>query len=284
MLLKEHGDYRSVCLVVPTYNEAGNITRLLDLIYSSERRLQFMENGIDMGVLVVDDNSPDGTAKIVERYRKKNHMVHLLLRRNKNGLGAAYIAGMQHALSALSPDIIFEMDADLSHNPDYIIPMITEIRNGADFVIGSRYMKGGSIPSDWGFQRKIISRAANTYTRAVLGIRNVHDCTGGFRAIKSSFLEKIDLNSLNVRGYAFQISLLNAIMRNGGAISEVPIAFSDRTDGKSKMQLNDIVEVGIVVLRMAAQRFVPNGRDWQEEDIREIELEMERSEKDSTRV
>ena len=274
----------SVCIIIPTYNEAANITRLLDMIYSRERKLHYRELNISMSILVVDDNSPDGTAAAVRGYRKKNTSVNLLLRQNKNGLGAAYIAGMNHAIGSLHPDIIFEMDADLSHDPDYIVPMIREIKKGADFVIGSRYITGGSIPEDWGIQRKIISRAANTYTRTVLGITNVHDCTGGFRAMRASMLEKIDLDSLNVKGYAFQISLLHAVMSNGGVIIEVPIAFHDRTDGKSKMQLNDMVEVGLVVFKMAARRILPAGRGEQKRDAEDMGQDIQHPAENTTRI
>ena len=235
---------------MPTYNEASNIANLLEQLFSREKNLQYKNENVIMKVLVVDDNSPDGTASVVRSYSKKNKNVHLLLRSEKKGLGAAYIAGMQHAVGLLQPDIIFEMDADLSHNPEYVLPMIREVMEGADFVIGSRYIRGGSIPEDWGLGRKLISRAANMYVRALLRM-SVHDCTGGFRAIRVSALEKVDLGSLNVKGYAFQVSLLQAIISNGAVVKEIPIDFHDRTKGKSKMRISDVVEVFLSVVRMA---------------------------------
>lgn len=242
------------CIIVPTYNEAGNIKKLLSLIYGRENTLQYRQNNISMEVLVVDDSSPDGTASKVREFQKKNHRVHLLLREEKNGLGSAYIAGMKHAMLTIHPDILFEMDADLSHDPKYVMPMILEVIRGADFVIGSRYIYEGSVPQDWGILRKLISSSANAYTKFILGISNVKDCTGGFRAIRSSIIRKIDLDALGSRGYVFQISLLDAVLRSKGIVKEIPISFQNRNSGKSKMNINDIAEVGMTVLRMGLQR------------------------------
>jgi len=249
-LVDEMGGAIRVSMIIPTYNESSNIRRLLDRIYDKNHLKGYGKRNIEMNVLVVDDNSPDGTSEIVREYQKNNPQVHLLVRQDKEGLGAAYIHGMNHAMETLHPHILFEMDADLSHNPKYIIPMIDEIRKGADFVIGSRYIKGGSIPDNWGFSRKLISGFANMYARLMLGLRNVHDCTGGFRAIRASFLKRIDLNSLNIKGYVFQISLLNQAVMHKGNVRELPIAFEDRTDGTSKMRASDIMELGMVVLRI----------------------------------
>ncbi|HLG23508.1 MAG TPA: polyprenol monophosphomannose synthase [Candidatus Nanoarchaeia archaeon] len=246
----------SVCVVIPTYNEAANISNLLDLVYSEENAGLFKDNHIILDVLVVDDNSPDMTSFAVKEYQKKNNHINLLSRKKKMGLGAAYIAGMEHAMYFYNPDIIFEMDADLSHNPSKIFPMIKKITGGADFVIGSRYIDGGTLPAGWGFKRKLISKSANYYARTILGMKKVHDCTGGFRAIRASLLKNIDLDSLNVKGYAFQISLLEAAIRNGAVIEEIPIDFQDRNTGKSKMGFIDIAEVGMVVLRLAMQRLI----------------------------
>jgi len=238
----------SVCIVIPTYNEAQNIPQLLASLYSEGQKIMYAKENISMNVLVVDDNSPDGTASVVKDFQKDNMNIHLLLRSEKNGLGAAYIAGMQHAMKSLRPDILFEMDGDLSHGPEYVLPMIRKVRKGADFVIGSRYVKGGSIPENWGIKRKLVSRIANLYAKTVLGIRDINDCTGGFRAIRASALEQIDLGSLKTKGYAFQISLLEEMRRSHAIIKEVPIAFKDRTNGDSKMRLYDILEEGLFVL------------------------------------
>jgi dolichol-phosphate mannosyltransferase len=241
------------CIVVPTYNEARNIKPLLDQIFRQDQ-LCSKKDGIKLSVLVVDDNSPDGTAKIVRFYRHANKRVYLLSRSEKNGLGAAYIAGMLHAMKTLNPDIIMEMDADGQHNPADIYRLLREIKRGADFVIGSRYIPGGSVPESWGAHRKLISRAANLYTKTVLQTGDVKDCTGGFRAIRTSVLKKIDLQSLDVKGYAFQVTLLDAALRNGAIAHEVPIAFSTRTAGESKMRPKDMILGGLLILRLRAKR------------------------------
>jgi dolichol-phosphate mannosyltransferase len=243
------------CIIVPTYNEAGNVEVLLNRIFANAAQHGPAAN-VDLHVLIVDDNSPDGTAKVVQNYQTHNNHLHLLSRTEKNGLGAAYIAGMTHAMATLKPDVVFEMDADLSHNPDDIFRLIAEIKNGADFVIGSRYVPGGSIPADWGAHRKLISKSANLYSRLVLNLSDVRDCTGGFRAIRTSALKTIDFSTLSSKGYAFQVSLLDAILRNGFTVREVPIAFSDRTIGSSKMRFKDMAEGGITLLRLRARNML----------------------------
>ena len=194
-----------------------------------------------MSILVVDDNSPDGTAKIVDQYTEKfSSSVFLLNRRKKIGLGSAYIAGFKYAMDELGVDAVFEMDADFSHDPKDVPRFMEEVSNGSDFVIGSRYIRGGNIP-DWGFKRRMISRGGNFFARAIAGIP-VNDCTSGFRAIKTSLLEKIDLDSLGAQGYAFQMNLLNEAMKNGAKIKEIPITFNNRKYGESKLGNGDIQE------------------------------------------
>jgi len=259
--MQEDNKSLRVCIIVPTYNEVKNIPTLLNILFSTEQQLKYAKENVIMNVLVVDDNSPDGTADVVKAFQKDNAHIYLLSRNEKNGLGAAYIAGMQHAMVLLKPDVIFEMDGDLSHGPEYIMPMIIKIKEGADFVIGSRYIKGGSIPENWGFKRKLISRSANLYAKTILRIKNVNDCTGGFRAIRTSALKQIDLNSLKTKGYAFQISLLEEMRRNNVVMKEVPIAFKDRTNGTSKMKMQDIMEEGLFVLKASLQNiFIPKKR------------------------
>lgn len=252
----------TACVVIPTYNEAGNITKLLDEIYANARKhhanarkRQARGWDVDLSVLVVDDNSPDGTAAIVRTYAATNPRVHLLHRSEKQGLGAAYIAGMSHAMALLDPEVILEMDADFSHDPRVIFELLAWIHDGADFVIGSRYVKGGSIPENWGLHRRLISKAANLYTKIVLRIPGVKDCSGGFRAIRSSLLQRINLASLNVKGYAFQVLLLEEAIRAGALVREVPIAFQERDQGKSKMRLTDMVEGALLLLRVGVRRF-----------------------------
>jgi len=237
------------CIIIPTYNEASNIIRLLNQIYAIKTGKQDK-----LSVLVVDDSSPDGTAKLVKLYRHKNKDVHLLLRTEKEGLGAAYIAGMKHAMQTLNPDVIMEMDADGQHDPKDIIRLIDAVRKGADFVIGSRYIPGGSVPKTWATHRKLLSRAANAYTKTVLNTGNVNDCTGGYRAIRTSILRKINLDALNIKGYAFQVTLLDSCLQAGAIAKEIPIAFGERELGASKMRPRDMIIGGLTILGIRAKR------------------------------
>jgi dolichol-phosphate mannosyltransferase len=240
----------TACIVMPTYNEAGNINNVLDLIYENVSAQETFK----VFTLIVDDNSPDGTGALADEYAKKNPLVRVLHRKGKEGLGAAYIAGIQHALRELKPDVILEMDADLSHNPKDVLRLIKAIDDGADMAIGSRYTAGGSIPQEWGFYRKLNSAVANALVRNVLSLRKVRDCTGGFRAFRATYLEHIDWSRLKTKGYAFQVSLLNAVNELDAVIAEVPIHFSDRQIGTSKMRLKDQVDFIITTFRIRASR------------------------------
>jgi dolichol-phosphate mannosyltransferase len=225
-----------IVIIIPTYNENDNIGNL-----AAELERYFPLVPHDMHILVVDDNSPDGTAQTVREMQKKNGRLHLLTG-TKAGLGAAYIRGMNYALDALEADAVFEMDADFSHKPADILPMIAAIEDGADFVIGSRYVPGGKIPDNWGALRKSISRCGNLVARYLAGLYGVRDCTAGFRAIRSRVLKQINLDDLKVQGYAFQVALLERALALGAKVREVPVEFVDRTQGESKLGLSDISE------------------------------------------
>jgi len=225
-----------VVIIVPTYNERENIGLLIE-----ELNAQFSSMPHDMHILVVDDTSPDGTAGEVRNVQQQFSNLHLIEGR-KAGLGAAYIRGMTHAIEQMSADVVFEMDADFSHKPEDVPRLMSEIDAGADFVIGSRYVKGGSIPSNWGIARRLISLGGNIVARFVAGIYRVHDCTAGFRAIRASVLCDIDLPRLRVQGYAFQVALLHAAVTDGAKVVEVPVDFVDRTQGVSKLGWSDIIE------------------------------------------
>lgn len=199
-----------------------------------------------MHILVVDDNSPDGTAEAVEGLQTIYDNVHLLLG-EKAGLGSAYIRGMRHALNELEADLIFEMDADFSHKPEDVARLLGEIEAGADFVIGSRYVKGGTIPIEWGLLRRLNSMGGNIAARYIAGISNIRDCTAGFRAIRTSLLRRIDFDRLRVQGYAFQVALLHAAVEEGGKIREIPVDFIDREHGESKLGFSDIIEFAVNV-------------------------------------
>ncbi len=228
---------RIAVVVLPTYNEKGNIEKVLNAILKQNAHL----DGVSLSILVVDDSSPDGTGRIVERFRK-NHTNVYLLSGKKQGLGSAYIRGFLYAIDVLKADIIFQMDADFSHNPSDIPRFIDEILNGYDFVIGSRYITGGSIPSNWSWLRKLNSKWGNIFARHIAGMKDVRDCTSGYRAIRTEVLKKIEFNNLGVTGYAMLMNLLYQAVNHNARIREIPIHFTERTQGKSKLRLTDVVE------------------------------------------
>jgi dolichol-phosphate mannosyltransferase len=225
-----------VVIIIPTYNERENIQTLLPEL---ERQFRLMP--YECHILVVDDNSPDGTAIEVRGLQQKYSNLHLITGM-KNGLGAAYIRGMEYAIEILQADVLFEMDADFSHKPEDVPRLMAEIADGADFVIGSRYVPGGKIPKEWGWYRKLNSWGGNAVARNVAGIYGIRDCTAGFRAIRATLLRKINLSDLRVQGYAFQVSFLNAAKTEGASIKEIPVEFVERSRGKSKLGLRDVLE------------------------------------------
>jgi dolichol-phosphate mannosyltransferase len=226
-----------IVLIIPTFNESGNIGRLLD-----ELQLVFRSIRHEMHVLVVDDNSPDGTLDIVRASQRHAKNVHVLEGSTKRGLGAAYIRGMRHALDVLQAEAVFEMDADFSHKPADVPRLIAALEQGADLAIGSRYTLGGSVPQEWGWRRRLNSRFGNLVARYVVGLYRIRDCTAGFRAIRSDVLRRMDFAGFRVQGYAFQIALLHAAVAEGAKVVELPVEFVDRAVGESKLGIKDIVE------------------------------------------
>lgn len=224
-------------IVIPTYNERENIQILIPQIEEI-----FQQNGLATGgkILVVDDSSQDGTANVVTEFMARYTNLFLVERREKGGLGSAYIAGFRYALETLGADIIFEMDGDGSHDPKDITRFLAELKNGADVVVGSRYIAGGVIPK-WTVSRRLISRGGNFFARIVAGLP-LHDCTSGYRAIKAKTLREIDLEEVCADGYAFQISLLHALVKAKARIKEIPITFRERRFGESKLGNGDIRE------------------------------------------
>ena len=223
-------------IIIPTYNERENIGALV-----KELQREFGRIRHEMHILVVDDSSPDGTAEAV-RLLQNNHTNLHLIEGERAGLGVAYIRGMQYACERLGADVVLEMDADFSHKPEDVPRLMSEIDAGADFVVGSRYVKGGSLPKNWGLLRRFNSLGGNIAARYIAGINRVRDCTAGFRAIRTSILRRIDLNSLRVQGYAFQVALLHAALVENARIKEVPVDFVNRRYGQSKLGFRDIVE------------------------------------------
>jgi len=215
--------------ISPTYNEKKNISELISRVLSSYA-------GID--ILVIDDNSPDGTAQVVKEIMKKDQRVHILERPEKLGLGTAYCAGFQWALEK-GYDRIIQIDADMSHNPDDIVPLLAESKN-YDVVIGSRYVNGVNVVN-WPLRRLILSYAANLYVQIITGLP-IKDATGGFKCFRSTVLETIDLSKITSEGYSFQIEMNFISWVKGFKIKEIPIIFSDRTIGESKMSKGIILE------------------------------------------
>jgi dolichol-phosphate mannosyltransferase len=225
-----------IVVVIPTYNERANIELLIQALEN-----QFISIDHHMAILVVDDNSPDGTGDCV-RALMRTHANLYLLTGEKRGLGAAMTRGIQYALGELQAEAIIEMDADFSHQPQDVPRLMAALEAGEDFVIGSRYIKGGSIPDNWGRLRKLISKWGNICARYLAGLYRVRDCTAGFRAIRASLLRRIDFRNLKVQGYAFQIVLLNQAMLHHAALREIPVEFIDRKQGATKLGLGDIIE------------------------------------------
>jgi dolichol-phosphate mannosyltransferase len=229
---------RNPLVVIPTYNEADNIERLIREITGSVKGIR---------VLVVDDNSPDGTSEIVAGISKESPDVLLETRPGKLGLGTAYVHGFKLALSMPDVDCIFGMDADFSHSPSYL-PDFLEALEQYDLVVGSRYMEGISVVN-WPIRRLFISFLANNYARFITGLP-IRDCTSGFCCYKREVLEKVNLDSVGARGYSFLVEMKFRAHRLGFKIGEVPIIFFERRSGQTKMSKFDIVEAIFTVWKL----------------------------------
>lgn len=221
---------KKAVIIVPTYNEADNIKRVIEGIFENVASIKDWE----FQIVVVDSNSPDGTAGVVKSVQKSNKSV-FLLETEKEGLGKAYIRGFDYALDNLLPDLLFEMDADYSHDPKVLPQFIKKIEAGADFVIGSRYRRGGSIPKDWGIDRKIFSILGNLIIRFGFMKLRITDWTSGYRAIKADIIRESEQHVEKYTGYVFQIAILDFAIKSHANIAEVPIKFTDRKYGVSKI-------------------------------------------------
>lgn len=228
-----------IVIVMPSYNEAENISKMIPTLMDVE----FPKiTGADMHLLVVDDNSPDGTGEIVEKAAKNYKNLHLL-RGKKEGLGWAYIRGFKHAVSKLSADAVMEMDADFQHPPRFVKPMIQAYLDGAEYVIGSRYIPGGSVPKEWAFFRRFISFAGNLFIRLVLLKPKLHDLTTGFRLTKvKGVLDQIDLDHImEPDRFAYKVDLLYQSIKNSKKTVEVPLEFAPRIEEKSKFNTKELI-------------------------------------------
>jgi dolichol-phosphate mannosyltransferase len=229
-----------VCL--PTYNELENLKPMLRALGDKGVR-----------VLVIDDNSPDGTGELADRLARELDYVDVLHRERKEGLGPAYLAGFRRALSD-GADLVLEMDCDFSHDPNDVSRLLGAVEHGADLALGSRYVPGGGV-RNWGLVRRLISEGGSLYARVLLGV-DVRDLTGGFKCYRRAVLETIDLDAVDSKGYAFQIETTYRALRAGFEVVEVPITFADREVGGSKMSKAIVAEAiwKVPGLRLAALR------------------------------
>jgi len=239
----------SVCVVVPTYNEIGNLEKLAEALFQV-----YEENGITGKILIVDDSSPDGTGQLADEMSAKNRNIHVIHRPRKLGLGSAYKEGFSMAIEKLGSDLVFEMDADLSHDPKLIPNFIAKLDEGFDVVVGSRKVEGGRVVG-WGFYRKLASGVGNTVARWLCGI-NTTDATSGYRAFTNEALRAIDFLTLKSEGYAFQIETLFRCKRMGLRVAEIPIVFIDREVGKSKLGVKDWTTFSLNCLRLLLERIM----------------------------
>jgi dolichol-phosphate mannosyltransferase len=224
-------------IIIPTYNEADNVSKIIPEVLSQDE---------GFNVLIVDDNSPDGTAKLVKDMQRTNSRIHLIERPNKLGLGTAYVAGFKYALTH-GFDFVFEMDADFSHDP-MMLKKLLEKAEDYDLVIGSRYISGVNVVN-WPLRRLILSYSANLYTRIITGLP-VKDATAGFKCYRRAVLESFDLDSIKSNGYSFQIETNYIAWKHGFRVCEVPIVFTDRREGVSKMSKHIVYEAAWMVWKL----------------------------------
>lgn len=225
-------------VIIPTYNERDNIGPITSAVLAAESRVD---------ILVVDDNSPDGTGQLADELAANEPRIKVLHREKKEGLGRAYLHAFGWALEH-GYQFIIEMDADFSHDPKYLPKLLDAAQGGADLVLGSRYVEGGGTVN-WGTGRKIISRGGSLYARSILGVR-IRDLTGGFKCFSRRVLEGIELEQVQSTGYAFQIELTYRALKKGFKVKEIPIVFEDRRVGQSKMSRKIFVEAMTMVWKL----------------------------------
>lgn len=243
-------------VVIPTYNERENIAKVIPLLLEVFQKC----TGWQMNILVVDDTSPDKTYEVVQELQKKSKHIHLVINKKKGGLGGAYLRGMDEAFDKLDADVVFEFDADLSHDATKIPDFLTKIEEGNELVLGSRYIKGGGIPADWGWHRKFLSVVGNLFITVVLTDFRIRDWTTGFRAITRKVYQAIapEMRSAQFTGYAFQVGFLHKAVRRNFKIAEVPFVFVDRTVGHSKLGAEYIKNAFIFVLKVRLEEILNN--------------------------
>lgn len=224
---------------MPSYNEAKSVPRMVEEMAKVLPTIK--DHQVEL--LYVDDSSPDGTADIVRGLQKKYSWLHLLVNPKKEGLGAAYAAGMPYAMKELKADWIMEMDADFQHPPADVPRLVTEINHGYDYIVASRYISGGSIPSAWSFQRKFLSVVGNLVARVFLVLPKIHDITGGFKLSRvKGFMDEFDFTTLLSKRFAYKIHLFFYMVQQGAKVKEVPFSFGNREEGESKIIKNEMQE------------------------------------------
>ncbi len=228
-----------VVIIIPTYNERENTDKMIDIL--ADILPQIPDHQVE--VLYVDDSSPDGTAQVIKSFQKHYKWLHLLEGNAKQGLGSAYARGMRYAMKDMHADYLMEFDADFQHPPQDIPRLIAEINHGYDYIIGSRYIAGGSIPAHWGGNRKLLSVGGNLFARFALLMPQIHDVTGGFRLSRvKGFMDRFDFSTLLSRQFAYKIHLLAYMVNAGAKVREVPFHFAARTSGDSKIMKNEMKE------------------------------------------
>jgi len=239
---KDTSPIERILVVMPTYNEKENIERIVPTVLSQDKRIN---------MLIIDDNSPDGTGEIVDRIAEGNARVDVIHREGKQGLGTAYVRGFKYSLEN-GYDLTFEMDADFSHDPAYLPKVIVAAEEGYDLIVGSRWVHGGGI-EDWPKTREVLSRWASMYSRLVTSMP-IHDTTAGFQAFRRRVFENLNLDGIRSDGYSFQIETKFKVWRKGFLIKEIPIVFKDREHGVSKINRKIVYEAFFIVwlLRLEA--------------------------------
>jgi dolichol-phosphate mannosyltransferase len=247
---------KTAIVIIPTYNEHENIQKVIPLLEDVFKEVK----NWNMGILVVDDSSPDGTADVVRNLQKKYSNLNLLVNQKKGGLGGAYLKGMEYTFGELKADVAFEFDADLSHDPQKIPAFLAEIDKGADMVLGSRYIPGGGIPDNWGIHRKFLSVIGNVIIMIVLTDFRIRDWTGGYRAITKKVYEAVspEMHTEKFSGYTFQIGFLHKAVKKGFIIKEVPFKFIDRTIGESKMGMEYIKNTLLYIFKVRLKDILTN--------------------------
>jgi dolichol-phosphate mannosyltransferase len=241
-----------IVVILPTYNEKRNMEKMIPVL--EENVFPHIKHH-SMQILVADDQSPDGTEEVVRHFIKKYSNIHVLTG-DKQGLGAAYVRAMLYAMDTLNADAVIEFDADFQHDPHDIPRLINAMDQGADCVIGSRYIPGGAIPKEWGLHRKLLSFVAGSiFTRLVWWNFSVHDMTSGFKLTKTSYLKQVDLEHLYSKYYAYKLHILHDLLKLNAKITEIPIIFYERTRGSSKITSKDLFDSFSVVVRLRIDDF-----------------------------